>query len=386
MTWLNAERIKVYTRIFVVLYVLLYGYLIFTGTGMIDANGKPIGADFIGYWTASKLILSGNILDVYDLQKLFSAEKSLTGINFYIPVNYPPTYLLMIAPLAFLPYLLSLIIWLGATFLLFLTVIRKISQHPATLWLTIAFPGTFQNIIHGQNGFLSTAILGGGLLCMERFPFLGGIFLGLLTYKPHLAILIPVALTAGRYWKTLAGMVISTFGFILISILFFGVEIWFQFFQKIAFAFKILEGHALPLHQMITTFSAALLAGISPTIASFLHGTVGAVALAIMIWVWVRSSPFFLRASSLVLAVLLFTPHANTYDLTLLSLPIAWIGWHLYSENMFPKDMIILPVCWVIPLFCVPIALLTKVQIIPFILIIFLFLVIRMAKRYQYHC
>jgi len=66
------------------------------------------------------------------------------------------------------------------------------------LSLALAFPGTFQNFIQGQNGFLSAALLGGGLVILERFPLTGGMLLGALSYKPHLAALIPVALLAGR--------------------------------------------------------------------------------------------------------------------------------------------------------------------------------------------
>lgn len=382
MAWLNEERIRVYSRIFLVLYILIYGYFIFAGNGMLDVNGKPIGSDFVQYWAASKIILSGNPIDVYDLHKLFSMEKSITGINYFLPMHYPPTFLLAIVPLAFLPYIPSLIVWLGSTFFIFLIVVRQIAPHTATLWLTIAFSGTFQNFIHGQNGFLSTAILGGGLLCMKRCPFLGGVVLGFLTYKPHLAILIPVALIAGRYWKTLAGMIFSTLTFILISALVFGIEIWFQFIQKIPFAFNMLEKSAFPLYQMTTTLAAALLSGFDIQIARLLHGTVAVIAVTVMIWIWFQKSPFFLRASSLVLAILLFTPHANTYDLTLLSLPLAWIGWKLHFEKHLPNNMIILPICWISPLLCVPIALVTKIQIIPFILGIFLFLVLRMNRKY----
>jgi hypothetical protein len=365
---------------FLALYVIIYGYWILSGEGIIDHQGKPIGSDFLGYWTASKIILSGNPIDVYNHTKLFSMEESISGIRYLLPVNYPPTYFLIIAPLARLPYLLSLAIWLLSTLLLFLYVIWRIAPHPATIWLTLAFPGTFQNFIHGQNGFLSAAILGGGLLCIERFPFIGGVILGFLTYKPHFAILIPIVLIAGRFWKTLAGMVVSTLFLISLSSFIFGLDTWLHFIQNITFAFKILETSMLPLIQMPTTFAGALLAGAHPLIAKILHGAVAFTALAFTVWVWSKKKPMFLRASVLVLGILLFTPHANTHDLVLLALPLAWIGWRIHSEGWFPKEMNILPICWIMPLLSVPTALLTKFQIMPFVLLIFLFLVLRVPE------
>jgi hypothetical protein len=383
MNWLTKERIKIYSRIFLVFYVIIYGYWIFSGTGIVDGQGKPIGSDFLGYWAASKIILSGNPSDVYDQAILFSIEEGISGVRFLLPVNYPPTYYLIIAPLALLPYLPSLGIWLVSTLLLYLFVIHRIAPHPATIWLTLAFPGTFQNFIHGQNGFLSAAILGGGLLCMQRFPFMGGVILAFLTYKPHLAVLIPVVLIAGRYWKTLAGMVTCTVLLMSLSSLVFGMNTWIHFTQNISFAFKILQTSALPLFQMPTTFAAALLVGMHPLVAKILHGVVAFAALIITVWIWYKQSPFFLRASALVLGILLFTPHANTHDLTLLALPLALIGWQIRLQDQPSRGMIILPICWVIPLVCVPIAYLTKIQLTPLIQIVFFLVVLQMTKRYS---
>jgi len=384
MAWLNKKRISVYPRIFVVSYLIIYGYWVFWGSGVIDVNGKPIGSDFVGYWAASQIVLSGHPADVYDQNKLYSVERNVTGITYLLPINYPPSYLLMVAPLALLPYLFSLAIWLGSTFLVYLLIVRRIAPHPTTIWLAAAFPGAFQNIIHGNNGFLSAAFLGGGLLWIERSPFVGGILFGLLTYKPHLAILIPVALIAGRCWKALAGMIVSTGSLIIISSLIFGLEIWFSFLKNISFALKILEASALPLHQMPTTFAAALLAGADPSTAKILHGIVAAATMAITIWIWFQNGPIFLRASSLSLGILLLTPHACTHDLAILALPLGWIGWQIHNERRPAREVFFLALCWISPLICVLIALLAKLQIIPFLLFTFLLFLLRIMKRYTY--
>lgn len=42
-------------------------------------------------------------------------------------------------------------------------------------------------------------------MLLERCPFLAGICTGLLAYKPHLAVLFPVAFLAGRQWRAIAG-------------------------------------------------------------------------------------------------------------------------------------------------------------------------------------
>ena len=56
----------------------------------------------------------------------------------------------------------------------------------------------FVNVGHGQNGFLTAALLGGALHWLDRRPWLAGVLIGCLAYKPQFGVLIPVALLAGR--------------------------------------------------------------------------------------------------------------------------------------------------------------------------------------------
>jgi hypothetical protein len=51
-------------------------------------------------------------------------------------------------------------------------------------------PTTTINIVAGQSGFLLASLVIGGLRVMRIYPVLGGILLGLATYKPQFGILI----------------------------------------------------------------------------------------------------------------------------------------------------------------------------------------------------
>jgi alpha-1,2-mannosyltransferase len=57
--WLDAERARAYVR--VLLAVTLIGALgwIALSRGGLDREGKPIGTDFISFYTASRLALDG---------------------------------------------------------------------------------------------------------------------------------------------------------------------------------------------------------------------------------------------------------------------------------------------------------------------------------------
>src|SRR3546814_16239769 len=61
-------------------------------------------------------------------------------------------------------------------------------------------PASYINISGGQNGFLTGALLIGGLRLLGPKPILAGICFGLLTVKPPLGILLPFAPVASRHW------------------------------------------------------------------------------------------------------------------------------------------------------------------------------------------
>jgi hypothetical protein len=64
-----------------------------------------------------------------------------------------------------------------------------------------------------------------------------------MTYKPHLALLIPIALAAGRRWQALAAMLVTSAGLIGASALLFGIDVWGTFFQKITVMLGGLKGN-----------------------------------------------------------------------------------------------------------------------------------------------
>lgn len=373
MEWLTRERLTVYPRIVVVLYILLGGYLILLpgllGHGLVDWLGKPIGTDFAVFWTASKVALAGEPATVYDFSKLQAIQKSLIGADFPLVWFYPPTFLLIVLPLSLMPYLASLLIWNTITLSGYLLVIRRIAPHPYTIWLTLAFPATFQNFFHGQNGFMSASLIGGGLLLLDSFPVFGGLLLGLVSYKPQLAVLIPIALIAGRRWKALAAAAASAMTLAIASFLVFGPEAWIAFINNISLPMKLVKLGALPGHKMATVFSATMLLGGSSLLASILQGAVMLAVAAVVIWTWSRQGiPPAPRASVLVLGILLFTPFTFEYDLALLALPLAWLAWGGYTQGWPARMQGLLFLGWLMPIITPILAKLTYLQVGPMIL------------------
>lgn len=357
MKWLNRDRITNYPWMFIIVYLGIgsYAFLeaIFWGKG-IDIFGKPVGADFVVYWVVSAFCLGGEPSAVYDFTKLNAAIKDLGGIDYYQTWNYSPCVLLMVLPVALLPYIVSLLLWLSITLSGALYALRRIAPHPATIKLALAFPGTFQNFMQGQNGFISGGFLGGGLFVLDRSPVLGGFLLGLMSYKPHLAILIPVALIGGKRWKALATATVTVAGLIILSCLFFGIEIWVVYLKYLSSVPPKLLDISNLWPKMVTTLASVRLVGGNEGMAWLLQGAVTACAVGVVFLVWRHSASPSTCASVLILGTLLATPYAFDYDLFILSLPIAWMAWEGTQGGWNSQKKLVLFFAWLSP-FIIPV-------------------------------
>ncbi len=343
-------------------------------------NVRETCSDFICYWVASSLVLAGKATKVYDFSAFKMAVAAVAGPDCLLFWFYPPTFLLMVLPLSLAPVFYSLFVWLFILLACFVWIVYRIAPNRAVIGLVLGFPGTLVNIGYGQNGFLSATLFGGGLLLLKRHPWAAGLVLGLLSYKPHLGVLVPVALIAGRNWKALAGVFISTGLLVLASALVLGSGVWLGFLKSLPVASKMLyqgiEGSMPSWNQMASVFSAAHLAGLKPGAAFALQGLVMAVSLGLVLWVWFRGSSLTIRASILILAALLFPPYGYAYDLTILALPLAWLGWQGYTRGWLPGEQAILFIGWWAPLFVS-----YHLYIIPPVLIMLILLALRRMRH-----
>jgi hypothetical protein len=126
--WLDARRARAYARI--LLAVTLIGAVgwIALSSGGLDRQAKPIGTDFVGFYTASRLALDGRPYLAYDVGAHWAAQRALFGARLgYTAFFYPPPALLIFLPLALAPYFVSLAVWLAATGFAFYRVLRLLA-------------------------------------------------------------------------------------------------------------------------------------------------------------------------------------------------------------------------------------------------------------------
>jgi hypothetical protein len=291
-----------------------------------DVTGVP--SDFVNVWAAGKLALGGHATAAYDWPTHKLAEESAVGHSFdgYYGWHYPPTFLFAATALALLPYAAAHIVWALGTFPAYLMAIRAIIGERHGYFLAAAFPPVLANFITGQNGFLTAGLMGGSLILIDRQPILAGVLLGLLTYKPHLGLLFPIALAAGGYWRVFitAGIVAALMA--IASLLAFGAESWQAFFANIGHTSQafLSDGRA-DWSKLQTVFGLIRTLGGSEDVAWAAQAVLAIVAAALTAICWRSSAAFEIKAATLGTATLLATPYLYTYDLVALAVPLAFL-------------------------------------------------------------
>src|ERR1700760_1738864 len=227
----DPARLRLIARLWIVIALVTYvvDLLRQTHDGLTDGIRRPFGDDFVNYWSGPFLALHGRAGEVYAFAAFHAFERSITGphVDFY-HYSYPPVLLLLTLPLALVPYVPALGVWLVSTWYGFYRALR-FTGSDGMLLLSLAAPVLFVNAVGGQNGALTAALLGGGLLLLDRRPGVAGILFGLLVYKPQLALMLPFALIAGRRWLTVGVTAATAALLVAASIAAFGVHPWLQY-------------------------------------------------------------------------------------------------------------------------------------------------------------
>jgi len=304
---------------------------------LTDGDGRPFGDDFVNYWSAAWLALHGRAGEIYDVHAFHAFEQSVVGpaISGY-HYSYPPVMLLLCAPFALIPYVPALFVWLGASWAAFYRVLKDVMPGRGALLLALAVPAVLVNAVGGQNGAWTAAFLGGGLSLLERRPWLAGVPFGLMVYKPQLAILLPVALAAGRKWRTFFATGATAAVLLGASVLMFGTELWAHYFRNAEVLRRVILESDEVVGRMVSVFVAVRPLGASVEAAYIIQGVFGLVACAAVALVWFKDAPAGLRYAVLLLGTCLATPYLQDYDLVFGALVVAWL-WQQPVEIYFSE-------------------------------------------------
>jgi hypothetical protein len=375
--WLTPKRIRFYSVLVLGFFLVFFaGYIRFSN--LVDPNGYTLISDFSVFWIASHIGLTGNPADAYNPTYLHQAFKSLSSnITSEYGWFYPPTFYLLILPFSWIPHFASYLAFMGSTLALYILGIRQIIWNREVFWALIAFPGIWLNILRGQNGFLTAALAGVTLTLLPRRPVAAGIFLGLISIKPHLGLLFPVALVAVGAWRTLAWAAVSCALFMAASVAILGVPSFEAWVRSMGYASTLLETTREYWLHMPTVFASLRLMGISLRWAFGLHCIVAFLALYAVWAIWRKSHSRELRNSALVASTMLFSPYLFEYDLTWLALPLAWLSVLASKQGWLRWEREVLVAAWSLPIVMRLVASATAIQVGPIGLLALLWMIWR---------
>jgi hypothetical protein len=317
---------------YLVLAVILHGM-----AARQAAEGlTPMVTDFNTFYAVALLEADHAAQAVYDGALMQAAERRAARLAYpglterqLSPVPpfvwlYPPTAILLVMPLAALPYWVAYVVWIVVTAAVWVVALHRMRPDPSTLPLALALPATFLNGMFGQMGFLTAGLLGLGLAWLVERPLLAGVAFGLLTVKPHFGLLLPIALVCGGHWRTIGAAALTAVAVAAVSLAAFGPEPWAAFAAHARDGGALLTAGAVPWTLMPTVYPALRLLGLPESLAVGGQTAVALAAVGAVVWAWRRPAAPADRAGVLCLATLLALPFAYAYDLTLLAVPIFW--------------------------------------------------------------
>jgi alpha-1,2-mannosyltransferase len=303
--------------------------LSFHHDGLLPPRFNAPGIDYMVFYTAARDVLRGDEAGLWDAAA-FTARLNhdfarwLTAPLPPHPWVYPPPFLLLLLPFARLSFAASYAAFMLATLAAAACGAWVAAGGPRmrVAWLLVLgfAPATAIDMIAGQNALLTAAILLGGLGVLERRPFLGGMILGAMIYKPQFAPMIPVALAARADRRALLGAGMGASALAIGSAAVLGLSVWrdslhWALHGGAAFATWVRAGRLLG----VSVYAGAARLGAPAPVAQGLQAIAAVGAAACVFAAFRRPLPRPRRHAVLLAATVLAAPHVSPYDTVLLA-------------------------------------------------------------------
>lgn len=309
--------------------------------------------DFANYWIAAKVMFEGDIQTIFTQSEFILHHKAAFGEAYpWRAWSYPPSFLLFLAPLYLFEYHVAYLVFTIATLAMFYYGAVLCAKEARFKWLEDANPWKNKifvllllaiiivNIRYFQNGFLTSGILLFGLGFWYKKPILAGFFIGLLTIKPQLGILIPFLLLLDRNWLAIISATLTAFALIVISSVIFGIEAWVNYIEiTIPYQSLVLthfgEGTDY-MPMMLSGFMLARSFGFDAFQSWIVHSIFVVPAVFLLIKIFMKVNNQTTRFTTLVIGTFLISPYNFNYDAGVLSVYCAFYAL-ITKEKLSPQ-------------------------------------------------
>ncbi len=326
--WLAGQRKTVYLGAAVLTIAVFFATVYLWADWRYYREQTPghpaLFGDFLPLWSYAEMLRQFAAADLYDSVTLHRHQVDW-GLDpsRQAPFPYPPFFMPIVRLLNVLPYNLSYLVWIGGTLVLLLWVVRATCALPVWSLAAIAVaPASILCIAAGQTGFLAAGLM---VLCLglaQTEPAVAGIALGLLAYKPQLAVLLPVTLWATGAWRAILWGGVAAAGMGLLASSLYGWAVWpawLAMLPRYDAAFQLqtqLWNQQPSLTAMWRSLGWPPGLGIAGQSAAFL-------AVCAMIWRFARGLPEDMVAALTLIGTFVATPHALAYDMPVTAVALA---------------------------------------------------------------
>jgi hypothetical protein len=374
--WRADSRKTIYLCAFVLgacaLVLIVYGEMIWAEHSKQTPGHPARLGDFFALWSYAKIASTHPATELYDLGALHADQVGLgmePGLQ--NPFPYPPPFLLVLWPLTLLPYEAAYLVWILGTLALFAwVVVRTCSRLPICVIGAVVAPATTVTISAGQSGFLMAALITAGVRLAGPRPILAGVLIGLLSVKPQLGLLVPVAFAAAGFWLAFRVACATVIALAGVTTLVFGWAVWPAWIAMLPVYADMFDREQVRLTYMPTVMANLKLAGVSPPIAKGIQA-VAALAVAILVARCFRRHPGRLAAAALLVGTFLATPHAMIYELPMTTAALAlFIEERMRATAAFSlAEVLILLLAFTFPLVMTAAGISAPVSAVPLVLL-----------------
>lgn len=380
--WFTWDRIRFTSAFTTFMLLIVFVYLFVLPNPFTSPNGTFL-MDYLSFWLAGRQALSGTPEVVYHLDSFSELQFQTSASDTVFAFFYPPTFQLLQIPYAFFSAKIAHITFVATTSIFLWYVLRVILRNGLWAACLVVIPACLNNALHGQNAALTAALYALFLVSIERKkPVLAGIALGILTIKPQLGLLAPIALIASYNWRCFASASITSIFLAGASLLVLGSEVWISFVGQVPIASNVMQNGFVDWEKMISLYSSLRQFGINHTYSSTLQACLGLVCLVCVVFAWHHTKDMTIRAPILIAGTLLTTPFALSYDLTLLIVPCAFLIRNGLEHGFLPYEKFMLAAFIVLSSSTSSIAIQLGIPLAP--LLPFIVLVLGLQRYFYY--
>jgi hypothetical protein len=328
LRWPAGQRKTIYLCMMVLgacaFVMCIYGIKIWSDANRHAPGHPPAFGDFFALWSYGKILADHPAADLYDTSALHALQVGLgMPAGAHNPFPYPPTAIPLFRLLTWLPYATSYAVWTLGTLALFTwAVVATCSRRAMIVIGVMVAPVTTSCIDSGQTGLLAAALLIAGLRLAGRRPVLSGMLIGLLAYKPQMAMLVPIAFAAAGYWRAFAAACVTAIALAIIATVAYGAGIWTDWIAMLPGYTAAFDHDLVGMKFKPTIIANLQLAGVALPVAKAVQGLVAA-AVAVLVWRCFRRDAERVGVAAVLVGTVLATPHAFLYDLPVVAAAMA---------------------------------------------------------------